>query len=131
MAINLECCPHCGCVTGLYVEHHRIQRCYICGYWNDPRYPLRHPTHMDRYGVNDLTELKERAKEIPIPPGCKGGRPKVSAEEKKLHKKLYNQQYQKKYRQENRERLNAEKREKYAANHNGEHYGLGPKAIHG
>lgn len=123
-------CPHCQQPNGMYVER-RIQRCYVCGYWNDPKYPLRSPTRMDRYGINDLSALKEEVKAIPIPPGCKGGRPRVTIEEKKLHKKLYNQQYQVKYRQDNKLKLNQQKRERYAAHHNGEHYGLGPAAIHG
>lgn len=33
-------CPHCT-QNGIWYEG-RLERCWICGYWNDPKQPLRY-----------------------------------------------------------------------------------------
>jgi hypothetical protein len=102
-------CPHCEQRNGMYLDY-GIVRCAICGYWNDPRYPLR---YIEAQGEIDILErgfLGAIVSEIT------GG-----SEQRwgmhKCHSKEYNRTYKREWARRNADEINRQRRDRRARLH--------------
>jgi|WetSurMetagenome_2_1015567.scaffolds.fasta_scaffold809527_1 hypothetical protein len=121
-------CAHCG-LTKVYYEG-RIERCWICGYWNDPKFPLRLATAQDKMDSLDKAELLAHVSSMPIVFG-NNGRPRTLLDEERLEKRRETNRKSQRTYWANHPEARQKKRTDYSAYLDGEHYGIGRDKVHG